>query len=155
MAKKQASNRKKPSKGLLTNEQLSELQNEIQKNPEVLKEILNLRDEIPNSKKGSLGIIRQQQRVMMNLPLPHPDILDGYDKRIKNGAERFMREFETQSEHRRELEKKQVEEPLKLNKQGQMFGFIIALMGLLLTGYTAYLGQDGVSGLLGVGTIGG
>jgi uncharacterized membrane protein len=57
-------------------------------------------------------------------PLPHPDILQQYDRIVPNGAERIFAQFESQSAHRRMIEAKVINS----NSFVQIFGAISALL---------------------------
>ena len=57
-------------------------------------------------------------------PLPHPDILQQYDRIVPNGAERIFAQFELQSAHRQRIETKVINS----NSFVQIFGAISALL---------------------------
>lgn len=86
-------------------------------------------------------------------PLPPPSILTEYDSAIENGAERIMAMAERQSSHRIEIEKLAIKEELKQSGRGQLFGFILALIGMSIAFGLAYLGHDTVAGIFGTTTI--
>jgi uncharacterized membrane protein len=64
-----------------------------------------------------------------------------------------MKMAENQSMHRIELEKYAIREELKQSKKGQIFGFILAIVGMLIAFGLAYLGHDTVAGIFGTTTI--
>lgn len=86
-------------------------------------------------------------------PLPPPSILSGYNEVIENGAERLMKMAESQSAHRMELEKHAIGEELKQSKNGQVFGFILAMVGMGIALTLALYGHDTVAGIFGTTTI--
>lgn len=86
-------------------------------------------------------------------PLPPPSILSEYNKTVEDGAERIMKMAENQSGHRIELEKLAIKEELKQSGRGQLFGFILALIGMGIAFGMAYLGNDTVAGIFGTTTI--
>ena len=86
-------------------------------------------------------------------PLPHPSILGDYNDIIKYGAERIMKMAENQSSHRIELEKHAIKEELKQSRFGQIYGFILALVGMGIAFGLAFLGHDTVAGIFGTSTI--
>ncbi len=86
-------------------------------------------------------------------PLPPPSILADYNDIINNGAERIMKMAENQSGHRIELEKHAIKEELKQSRRGQVFGFILAVFGIIAAFVLAYLDHDTVAGIFGTTTI--
>lgn len=87
-------------------------------------------------------------------PLPHPDILKGYNDVVKDGAERILAMAEKQSHHRISLEDFAVREGFRQSKHGQIYGFIIGLVVLLLATYLGLNGHDWLAGVFGTSTIG-
>lgn len=86
-------------------------------------------------------------------PLPPPEILGEYNKTLQKGAERIMKMAEHQSGHRIELEKHAIKEELKQSGRGQIFGFILAIIGMAIAFGLALLGHDTVAGIFGTTTI--
>ena len=86
-------------------------------------------------------------------PLPPPSILGDYNEILADGAERIMKMAENQSSHRIDLEKYAIKEELRQSKNGQIFGFILAILGMLIAFGLAYLGHDTVAGIFGTTTI--
>lgn len=75
-------------------------------------------------------------------PLPHPNILAQYEAIVPGAAERIIVMAENQSRHRIAMEDRVIQSDIRNSKYGQIFGFIIAVLGLViscvlvLTGYT-------------------
>lgn len=86
-------------------------------------------------------------------PLPPPEILKGYNQVVENGAERIVARAEKQSEHRMQLENHAIKEELKQSGRGQIFGFILGVLGLLLATLLAILGHELIAGIFGTTTI--
>ena len=82
-------------------------------------------------------------------PLPDVETLAGYDKIIKNGAERLMQQVELQSAHRRKIENWYNIQSLL----GQLFGFVIAGSVLYASYSLAINGHETVASILGGATI--
>ncbi|MCL1967585.1 MAG: DUF2335 domain-containing protein [Fibromonadales bacterium] len=122
--------------------------------PEQLKTIL-ADPEIPEDKKEA--IIRLVVGVSVGEsfsgPIPPPKILKGYNEAIENGAERVVAMAEKQSSHRIQLEDYAVREELKQSRIGQIFGFVLGLVGLLLATTLALLGHEAIAGIFGTTTI--
>jgi len=68
-------------------------------------------------------------------PMPHPDIMAGYNEIYPQAAELIFSNFESQSEHRRHIEKKQVLGSEIRQYVSQVSSFLIALSGLGISGY--------------------
>jgi uncharacterized membrane protein len=96
-------------------------------------------------------------------PLPSPTTLKGYDDIVPDGAERIMKSFEVQSEHRQKIEKKVVNGQVNQSFIGQVMGFIIALLflyagfRLIIKGYEIHgtiISSIDIVGLVSVFVIG-
>lgn len=72
------------------------------------------------------------QSMSFSGPLPHPEILKKFDEVVPGAAERIIKMTEDQSSHRRDLEQKVISSDISRSKIGQIFGFIIAIAGLVV-----------------------
>lgn len=97
--------------------------------------------------------ILHQELSQYSGPLPHPEILKQYEEILPGISERIFTNFEKQTNHRIELEKKQQEEDFVLAKQGQNYALTIAIFGILSSLAAIYLGSPTVAGILGGSTI--
>lgn len=86
-------------------------------------------------------------------PLPHPAILEKYNQIVPGAAERIIKMAEEQSRHRRAIETKVIGADSWKSVLGIIFAFIIALLGLLIGGYTALKGQPFFGGTVTLATI--
>ena len=122
--------------------------------PEQLKIIL-ADPEISEDKKEAIIrlIVGVSVRESFSGPIPPPKILKGYNEVLKDGAERVVAMAERQLSHRIQLEDYAVKEELKQSKIGQIFGFILGLIGLILTTVLALLGHETIAGIFGTTTI--
>ena len=80
-------------------------------------------------------------------PLPHPEILVGYEQASPGSAERIISMAEKQADHRRAMESKLLDADIKNEHRGQIMAFSLAT---LISGGGIYLlaiGQD-LSGLV-------
>src|SRR5260370_27953938 len=68
-------------------------------------------------------------------PLPHPDLLKGYNGAFPGCAERVMAMAERQSAHRQQLERIVVEGKCNAQTRGQWFAFILAFVIICGGGY--------------------
>jgi len=86
-------------------------------------------------------------------PIPPPNILKGYNDVVKDGAERIMSMAERQSNHRITLEDHAIREELRQSGRGQIFGFVLGIVGLGLATYLAIYGHEVIAGVFGTTTI--
>ena len=76
-----------------------------------------------------------------------------YASRIIAIAEDQLKVANKQNIHRMELENKTAEKSLTLNDRGQIFGFILTLLGLGLVGYFIYSGAPTQATFFGCGVV--
>ncbi len=86
-------------------------------------------------------------------PIPPPELLDGYNEVVKDGAERIVAMAEKQSNYRMQLEDHAIREELKQSRLGQIFGFILGIVGLVLAAILAILDHETIAGIFGTTTI--
>jgi uncharacterized membrane protein len=96
-------------------------------------------------------------------PLPPPKFLADYGKINETFPERIVKMAEREMRHRHSQQKKQIEIMAYSTKTerleilfGQIFGFLIGIVALLVCAYTSLKGQPivgGGIGLLGIGSI--
>ena len=86
-------------------------------------------------------------------PLPHPEILKKFDEVVPGAAERIIKMAEEQSSHRKELEKRVIDSDISRSKWGQILGFTIAIVGLIVAAFVAIYGNAIAGGIIGVGTL--
>ncbi len=86
-------------------------------------------------------------------PIPPPEILKGYGEAINSGAERIVAMAEKQSDHRIQLENHAIREELKQSRLGQIFGFILGLVGMGLASALAMFGHETIAAIFGTTTI--
>lgn len=109
-----------------------------------------------------------------NGPLPPPEILRRFEDILPGTAERILRQFEVEAEHRRSCEQAMIEseiqrqaEEAKAYWRGQWFGFLIGCLALSLGTVLAIMAHDwagkiaggligggGVAGLVGIFVLG-
>jgi uncharacterized membrane protein len=123
--------------------------------PDELKAIIE-NSEISDTNKKI--IVRAFAKMSINKlsfigPIPPPNILKGYNEVVKDGAERILAMAENQSNHRIQLETHAIKEELKQSRLGQLFGFILGVLGLGLATTLALLGHDTIAGIFGTTTI--
>lgn len=89
-------------------------------------------------------------------PLPHPDILREYEAICPGCADRLIKAFEAEGNHRREIEKSMADSTVesarsqfKEARLGQIFAFLISLAFLTAGSYTATNGHPWIGGIFG------
>lgn len=93
-------------------------------------------------------------------PIPHPDILRGYEGITAGFAERIVRMAEKEQDHRFNCENHQMEcdkaiiaNAANESKRGQNYAFIIAILFLIGAVVLGLLGHDDLAKILGGGTL--
>lgn len=85
-----------------------------------------------NSTPASEGyLIAQEIRSEFSGPLPHPEILAKYEEILPGSALRIFEMAETQASHRRGMEAKYLNLSGRDSLMGILFGFAIALSGII------------------------
>ncbi|HEY4524486.1 MAG TPA: DUF2335 domain-containing protein [Candidatus Paceibacterota bacterium] len=105
-----------------------------------------------NNNKNSV-IVRQSSTQLFSGPLPSPEVLQKFDEIIPGAAERIIKMAEEQSAHRKELEKKVIESDIARSKWGQILGFVIAILGLIVSAIVAIYSNAIAGGVIGIGTL--
>lgn len=108
--------------------------------PEIIEILEN--PDIPDDTKSLIFSMYSEVRITREFsgPLPPPEILQGYNNALPNGAERVIAMAEKQSNHRMELEKFAIKEQLHQSKRGQHYGLIIVIICLGLSTVLAFNG---------------
>lgn len=92
-----------------------------------------------------------EHRVEFSGPLPHPAILEQYEKILPGSAERILSMAEKQSNHRQTMEKRIIYSETFQAKVGMFFAFTIVIIALFIGGYLSLKGLP-VSGLISLTT---
>lgn len=100
---------------------------------------------LAHSDNSNLVEVRAEQ---FSGPLPHPGLLEHYNRIIPNAAERIFTEFEQQAKHRIEMEKAVVASAVWKEKWGLVFGFVFAMTVIILGVVTALMGAPLLGGSL-------
>lgn len=114
----------------------------------------NLSQQQNNNVKDSAGVVSVSHvSRSFSGPLPSPEVLEHFDRVVPGSAERIIRMAEQQFAHRTELEKKVINSDIARSKWGQILGFIIAIVGLVVSAPIAIYGSAVAGGIIGVGTL--
>ncbi len=88
-------------------------------------------------------------------PLPHPAILQAYEQLMPGAAERLLKMAESQSQHRREIERIVVSAGARDSLLGSIFAFLIAISAFVWAGYALVRGESSAAVATVIATIGG
>jgi len=75
-------------------------------------------------------------------PLPPPQVLAEYDRICPGSASRILAMAESQSQHRRELERRVVVSNCRSQDRGPILGFILAAGVIVIGGYLILQGKE-------------
>lgn len=136
-----------------TEDEIPNGQNDDMTFPEVIipEDVEAIIEDLPQNKKEVVKgmFVKMMVKQSFSGPLPHPNILKGYEDILPGSAERIIARMEKQSDHRMELEGFVTREDQMQSRNGQLFGFIIAIFGLLLSGFLIYTAHDTAGTILG------
>lgn len=111
------------------------------------------RNQLPQNNHNPNSVVVHREERSFSGPLPHPEILRQFEQVVPGAAERIIKMAEDQSSHRRDLEKKVIDSDIERSKWGQILGFVLALVGLSVSGVVAVIGNPWAGTVIGVGTI--
>lgn len=118
--------------------------------PEVSEAIKNLE---PKQQEIIIQSIQSMRQESFSGPIPHPDLLQGYD-RVKPGfAERIVVMAEQQQQHRFDCERQMIKGTIVESKRGQWMAFAIALLFLVAAVVLGIFNHDWLAGVIGGGTL--
>lgn len=86
-------------------------------------------------------------------PFPDPDLIQRYEDVLPGGADRVFTLIEVQSAHRQQLERSNLRWATIRSFGGLIAGFIIALVGLIISGKVIIDGQAVAGTILGSGDL--
>jgi uncharacterized membrane protein len=85
-------------------------------------------------------------------PLPDPRSLAAAQL-VENGAERTVRQWEIEADHRRRQETASLRATFRADMVGRITAFIFCMSALALTAWCAAIGQGWIAAVVGGGTI--
>lgn len=106
----------------------------------------------PEQKKNNSALF--QQTAIFTGPIPPPVVLKDYESIVPGAAKIIIEMAEKQSNHRMELEKQVINSDISRSKQGLVFGFMVAMSGIIGSVVLGIYGNPVVSGILGFSTLG-
>ncbi|GGB06798.1 DUF2335 domain-containing protein [Puia dinghuensis] len=122
--------------------------------PKILESLEGLsqpqRDRIIAAMMSEIGEFEEETSVThFSGPLPPPDILRQMNEIVPGAAAQIINMTVSQSEHRKAMEKCVVEGQTKQSRDGQRYGFAIAIIVILISGFLVYNGHDIAGTILG------
>lgn len=119
------------------------------------KELEPVLKDLPDQKRQAILKVFKSFSIQHSCsgPIPPPSILKGYNDIVKDGADRIMSMAEKQSGHRIALEDHAIREELRQSGRGQVFGFILGLVGLCMATILAVYGHEVIAGVFWTTTI--
>jgi uncharacterized membrane protein len=113
-----------------------------------------------SSTKTKAGVAETEKKVVavaeqhsFSGPLPHPEIMIGYNKIVPNAAERILAMAESDAEHQREIEMFAITSTRNEARLGQILGFTIGISALIVALICALNGQENVAMVIGGTTV--
>ena len=123
-----------------------ENEKELNKNNKEKNDIKQVLESIP-AEKRRIQIAAFQSSYTS--PFPPPEVLKHYDEALKGSSERLLTMIEKEQSFRMETTKEQ----LRLNKFGQYFGFILAILLSVAVILLGINGHDVLAGTIATTTI--
>lgn len=86
-------------------------------------------------------------------PLPPPAALQAFEEIAPGTADKIVAQFQTEAEHRRDMERAQARLTIGETFLGQGSAIVFALAALGVAGYSAYVGAEWIGSIVGGGVI--
>ncbi len=117
-------------------------------------------DKIPDAGiRHKVEYLVQGRFEMIRSPLLPPEILARYGEVVPGLPEKLVRWTEEETAHRRSLEKSAFEERRSVRARGQLFGFCVAIIGVvsaaLLAAYTNSTAGTTAASIIAIVSVGG
>jgi uncharacterized membrane protein len=100
------------------------------------------------------------QAMRFSGPLPHPDTLREYDALVPGAARDIIQSFVKEGDQRRALQERETamcelwaRDDIKLQKRGQVFGFILGLIGIGGGLVAGVMGASATGAIVGGGSL--
>lgn len=106
---------------------------------------------IPNKNGNNTRILAARSSSTFIGPLPPPEILERYNQAVPGMADRLVKDFEKQSEHRMYIEKQVIRSNVIQSYIGQITGFLLGFTALIF-GYILIRAGKDVTGIVSIVT---
>lgn len=115
-------------------------------------ELAEVLEELPVEKRHRV-FCAMMQHTSHSGPLPHPEILKGYENILPGAAERVFAMAESQQKHRMAMEETIVKNQIKQSRNGQIWGGLLAVLFGIISFVFAFLGYPTLAGITLTTTI--
>ena len=105
------------------------------------------------SAQGGLAQIAEFKQSSFSGPMPHPSVLEGYDRIVPGAAERILAMAESDSKHQQAIEFASLRAAEAEIKRGQWFAFSIGITALIASMLALWMGSPAVAGVIGGTTV--
>lgn len=90
---------------------------------------------IPSDLRPKIQKVTLEQRLEITQgPLPRPEVLADYDRALPGLAAKLVEWTENETRHRHRLEDKSFEDAKSLRSRAQVFGVVVSMIGLAVSG---------------------
>jgi|HubBroStandDraft_6_1064221.scaffolds.fasta_scaffold73669_5 uncharacterized membrane protein len=96
---------------------------------------------LPGRRRPQPLITHEYHEIKYEAPLPPPAMMEHYERILPGSADRIIAMAEKQSQHRQFVERQVVEANLTSERLGQIFAFVLGLLGLVGGLALAYTGR--------------
>lgn len=97
--------------------------------------------------------LKIQAQIHHSGPLPHPAMLEAYDKILPGAADRIIAMAENNNTYIMEMDRQTLEGQFMERRIGQFFGFFLGFLGLAGSFWLASIGHDWAASILGGTTL--
>lgn len=94
-----------------------------------------------------------EQSLTWSAPMPPPEVVQGYNEVIENGAERLFQQFELEAEHRRDLQRRAQKHNLIIALSGRTAALVFSLAALGVTTVALHWGYPWPAAIIGGSSI--
>lgn len=109
------------------------------------EELAELLDGLPDEKKAKVMAIVHTERSVFSGPLPHPDLLKGYEEAQPGAANIIINMATKEQDHRHHMEDDMLKQRCRKQNRGQMYGCGLAVFFALVALALAIMGHDNVA----------
>ena len=98
-------------------------------------------------------VFKAQQSIKIERAIPSPEEIAKYKEVMSDLPERIVKQFEEDSVHIRELQKRKQEADIAFDKRSQYMAFVIIMFGFVGTLLLAYFDKDYAAVATAIGTV--
>lgn len=105
------------------------------------------------SKDAAHSAVARIEQASFSGPIPHPSILEGYNRVVPGAAERILAMAEADARHQQDIEFAALRAAEAEVRRGQLFALTIGCTALAVSLLALALGSPWVSGVIGGSTV--